>query len=86
MNFQRNIYALRDNVAMKFRDIICDDSIEEAKRNLSFAVNNDAHFAFMAKDLQFCHIGVIDMVTGVIDPIIPCNVVCNVSDLLGVNE
>lgn len=82
----RNIFAIRDMVAMKFRDVICDDSIEEAKRNLRFAVNNDSRFAFMAKDLQFCHIGVFDLDTGVVDPIIPCNVICNVSDLIGDGE
>lgn len=79
----RNIYALRDSVAMKYRDLVCDDSPEEAKRNLAFQVNNNQQFAFFAKDLTFLKVGEFDLESGVITPIIPADVVCHVADLIG---
>ena len=80
---KRIIYALRDTVAMKYRDLVCDDSDEEAKRNLAFNVNSDSRFAFFAKDLTFMKVGEFDLDTGVITPLVPADVVCHVVDLIG---
>lgn len=80
---KRNLFAIRDRVAMMYRDVICDDAVDVAVRNLRFAVNNNAQLAFMAKDLEFCRIGEFDTDSGVVTPVIPADVVCHVGDLVG---
>lgn len=80
------VYALRDRLADNFRSITMNESDELERRNLSFAVNNDSQFNFMAKDMELCRIGEIDNKTGVISPITPIQVVVRCDQLINVER
>lgn len=78
------IYALYDRVALKYVNIIQDDTNQAvAKRNLAYGLSTNPQLAYMSKDLDFTLIGKLDNETGIIQNVVPAQVVCHCADLMG---
>lgn len=77
------VYALRDKVANSFRSLNLNENDQLEKRNLAYAVNNDSHMLFVAKDMELHCVGMMDTETGMIDAIVPTRLVCHVDQLIG---
>lgn len=70
------IFAIRDRVADSFRNLNLDVNEGVARRNFSYAVNNNPELLYQSKDLELYCIGMFDSVSGTIEcakvPILVC--------------
>ena len=71
------IVGLRDKVSSRFEGITMAVNEYVAKRDFSFAVNNNKEMLFKAKDLELYKVGEFDVETGQIDYISPMVRLCS---------
>lgn len=77
------VYCLRDKTAEVFSSPTFEEKNEIAMRNLAYAVNNNAHMLFIAKDLELWKIADVELKSGVVTPLVPMELVCRADSLIG---
>lgn len=76
------VYAIRDRIAENFQSVNVDINDAVARRNFSFAVNNNDNMLFSASDLEFYRIGEFDSHTGVIVPVTPAVLIVRADEVI----
>lgn len=75
MNYK--VFAIRDKYT-SFMSPAVDTSVESAKRNFGYAINNNPGVMnFAPADYDLYQIGNYDSESGVIDAIVPIQFICN---------
>lgn len=76
------VYAIRDRIAETFQSVNVDINDAVARRNFSFAVNNNDNMLFSASDLEFYRIGEFDPHTGTIVPVTPAVLIARADEVI----
>lgn len=64
---KRTLYCIRDNLS-GFGTPVFDVSDQTAKRNFSYAINNNAELNFCPSDFDLYKVGTFDSETGLFSP------------------
>lgn len=65
----KNIYAVRDEAAEVFLDLMVDQTDETAKRNFAYACKNNGIMNFRPSDFSLWQLAVYDTIHGTIEPL-----------------